>query len=154
MRQDWVIAYLAPPLTRGWTRSYKIGPDKSSGFPAHAGMDPNSSPSSTTSSRRPRSRGDGPAGSYVIATICDELRCGQLARLHRRKPRFSSPSRGRASLSPLATHLRNRFAFSPWRGAFADETNTLLTKLLQGAPLIHWDTVETALPLSLKVLAP
>ena len=50
----------ASPHTRGWTASGAIADITSSGFPAHAGMDPRSSELRSRTSRLPRTRGDGP----------------------------------------------------------------------------------------------
>ena len=48
------------PHTRGWTPLAQQPESLASGFPAHAGMDPNLTARSTTSTRFPRTRGDGP----------------------------------------------------------------------------------------------
>ena len=50
----------ASPHTRGWTRVVAIGRRASSGFPAHAGMDPRPGSRATPCRRLPRTRGDGP----------------------------------------------------------------------------------------------
>ncbi len=51
----------APPLTRGWTPPIRAIRRTVRGSPAHAGMDPARSRTSSGSTRLPRSRGDGPA---------------------------------------------------------------------------------------------
>ena len=48
------------PHTRGWTRSPRHRRSKSSGFPAHAGMDPRVCGHQARIERFPRTRGDGP----------------------------------------------------------------------------------------------
>ena len=48
------------PPTRGWTRWSRTAVHGSSGFPAHAGMDPESPVTPGSLSRFPRPRGDGP----------------------------------------------------------------------------------------------
>ena len=48
------------PPTRGWTRFTERIQEQERGFPAHAGMDPSTLPSSNTGARFPRPRGDGP----------------------------------------------------------------------------------------------
>ena len=53
-------AVWASPHTRGWTPGGGCWIWTSSGFPAHAGMDPRPARSSSTSWRLPRTRGDGP----------------------------------------------------------------------------------------------
>ena len=53
----------ASPHTRGWTRLTDPGQQARQGFPAHAGMDPSSRPSSAAGRRLPRTRGDGPGRS-------------------------------------------------------------------------------------------
>ena len=54
------IVSLASPHTRGWTASdFRLAPPDS-GFPAHAGMDPSTTPTGTAPRRLPRTRGDGP----------------------------------------------------------------------------------------------
>ena len=50
----------ASPHTRGWTRHGPTRDHSLSGFPAHAGMDPPTSPSPSGTSWLPRTRGDGP----------------------------------------------------------------------------------------------
>ena len=57
---EWGIWSSAPPHTRGWTRSTAPRGQRSPGSPAHAGMDPETPSSSSTSRRLPRTRGDGP----------------------------------------------------------------------------------------------
>ena len=49
------------PHTRGWTLNDRMAITDDEGFPAHAGMDPGSSSSSSPPARVPRTRGDGPA---------------------------------------------------------------------------------------------
>ena len=49
-----------PPPTRGWTRADPGGKRRHHGSPAHAGMDPSSTPSCRPRRRFPRPRGDGP----------------------------------------------------------------------------------------------
>ena len=65
---EW--AGMASPPTRGWTRLGR-GPDGLlHGFPAHAGMDPTTTPCTAALPRLPRPRGDGPEGDRVgIATV-------------------------------------------------------------------------------------
>ena len=53
-------ALTASPHTRGWTLQQERLDGGEGGFPAHAGMDPNSSAAPTRTSRLPRTRGDGP----------------------------------------------------------------------------------------------
>ena len=48
------------PHTRGWTRPRASTPPSARGFPAHAGMDPDTSISRRMAPRVPRTRGDGP----------------------------------------------------------------------------------------------
>ena len=52
----------ASPHTRGWTRQGQAERRVSTGFPAHAGMDPRSRRRSWRTTRLPRTRGDGPGG--------------------------------------------------------------------------------------------
>ena len=52
----------ASPHTRGWTPVRVVGAGCGPGFPAHAGMDPLTPPTSAAAGRLPRTRGDGPAG--------------------------------------------------------------------------------------------
>ena len=51
---------LASPHTRGWTRHRLPPRPRVSGFPAHAGMDPRSTPAPVRHNWLPRTRGDGP----------------------------------------------------------------------------------------------
>ena len=57
----------ASPHTRGWTLGSRGFPIADSGFPAHAGMDPVGRVCARTNSRLPRTRGDGPAKTQIIA---------------------------------------------------------------------------------------
>ena len=50
----------ASPHTRGWTRRDAVRALRVAGFPAHAGMDPTSTPALGSGMRLPRTRGDGP----------------------------------------------------------------------------------------------
>ena len=52
------------PHTRGWTADPARRIRRPRGFPAHAGMDPRSSSASSSSTRFPRTRGDGPGGDH------------------------------------------------------------------------------------------
>ena len=60
----------ASPHTRGWTSQIVTPARRSSGFPAHAGMDPYTTRRSGRQARLPRTRGDGPlaAASPVPST--------------------------------------------------------------------------------------
>ena len=55
------------PQQRGWTRVRAPARTWERGFPAHAGMDPCMSRSTGTCSRLPRTRGDGPVRSILLA---------------------------------------------------------------------------------------
>ena len=59
-RTSVVLASLVSPPTRGWTSSCFSLSRATMGFPAHAGMDPDSDGDSDSSSWFPRPRGDGP----------------------------------------------------------------------------------------------
>ncbi len=50
----------APPPTRGWTLQRDVPGRAVAGSPAHAGMDPSSTPMAASCSWLPRPRGDGP----------------------------------------------------------------------------------------------
>ena len=52
---------MVSPPTRGWTPDSPVDRRGRGGFPAHAGMDPNSLPPGRCPYRFPRPRGDGPA---------------------------------------------------------------------------------------------
>ena len=58
---------VASPHTRGWTRGVKPASRWRSGFPAHAGMDPERPSSSASGRRLPRTRGDGPCAAAVAS---------------------------------------------------------------------------------------
>ena len=51
---------MASPHTRGWTHTLAAQHRPPRGFPAHAGMDPASPDAPSSSTRLPRTRGDGP----------------------------------------------------------------------------------------------
>ena len=55
-----LVAEAFPPHTRGWTHARVQHGRRAGVSPAHAGMDPRSSTTRTTSWRFPRTRGDGP----------------------------------------------------------------------------------------------
>ena len=54
-------AQRSPPRTRGWTQDDGFGLRPRSVSPAHAGMDPTTTPPLALGGRLPRARGDGPA---------------------------------------------------------------------------------------------
>ena len=56
----------ASPHTRGWTRRQPRGNQPQQGFPAHAGMDPRRSADTSSATRLPRTRGDGPLAEYAV----------------------------------------------------------------------------------------
>ena len=59
--ESYTDAEMASPHTRGWTR-FPLGTDQHDlGFPAHAGMDPETEPAPESRYRLPRTRGDGPS---------------------------------------------------------------------------------------------
>ena len=55
-----VVASVSPP-TRGWTADEDVAVIERIGFPAHAGMDPDSTVLTPDRGRFPRPRGDGPS---------------------------------------------------------------------------------------------
>ena len=65
------------PHTRGWTHGEQHLLGVRLGFPAHAGMDPSPTGTTSTRSRFPRTRGDGPAArrrSSVIQLVSPHTR--------------------------------------------------------------------------------
>ena len=58
----------ASPHTRGWTRRRQEQHPRRHGFPAHAGMDPCRRTRAASSTRLPRTRGDGPGFDVVICS--------------------------------------------------------------------------------------
>ena len=54
------------PHTRGWTRIASGSPARRQGFPAHAGMDPESANGGERRGRIPRTRGDGPQAAVSL----------------------------------------------------------------------------------------
>ena len=58
----------ASPHTRGWTRTEAARGEKSYGFPAHAGMDPDAGVHALVGAGLPRTRGDGPGGGSAFST--------------------------------------------------------------------------------------
>ena len=88
----FVSCAVSPP-TRGWARGSHLQAGPLIGFPAHAGMDPESDRRFKTTQRFPRPRGDGPR-----------------KRLRRRQEStVSPPTRGWTLLTSPATPLRTRF---------------------------------------------
>lgn len=59
--QYWPLVKEAPPHVRGWTQHRPQIDRIEAGSPAHAGMDPRSTPGPTGSTRLPRMCGDGPS---------------------------------------------------------------------------------------------
>ena len=60
------VPTVSPP-TRGWTPIVITNPDDAEGFPAHAGMDPDSANGQTSARWFPRPRGDGPLSTAMQA---------------------------------------------------------------------------------------
>ena len=65
---DATAAVPASPHTRGWTLRRNLYNYTSSGFPAHAGMDPPPGPGSSDRTWLPRTRGDGPFSQFPART--------------------------------------------------------------------------------------
>ena len=63
------VHFPASPHTRGWTRRRRSARRPPPGFPAHAGMDPDSSDTPRHRTRLPRTRGDGPYAAALCARI-------------------------------------------------------------------------------------
>ncbi len=100
--------HAAPPLTRGWSRPDVNARDRCHGSPAHAGMVPGLFYWAMTSSRLPRSRGDGPRG---VAVLRGALKAPPLTRgwspCCAARVSFSAGSPAHAGMVPSGRSLRS-----------------------------------------------
>ena len=99
----------ASPHTRGWTQRRQWTMEQRGGFPAHAGMDPAGSHGSSSRTRLPRTRGDGPVSSMTIPLIVPaspHTRGCTVALLSRTSCHTGFPAH--AGMDPRRTSTRSR----------------------------------------------
>ena len=95
----------APPHTRGWTLTCEGQGGRQYGSPAHAGMDRRHGGGGSTTSRLPRTRGDGPnatVGPLRVNQAPPHTRGWTLAGQPRRRCRTGSPAH--AGMDPSHRH--------------------------------------------------